>query len=628
MQRKKEAKKKPIGDGIKVDSGVTPYEFTKCGLKLKLDKPAFEGKNLLQASKAKSAKTTKSEIKPNSGFPLRKSRYAPPIPMPNEPIRVDAITPENNAHHDDVDLLEDGSIVSEKVQNTEIHHNHQAKKGSRYRPSATSVREKLTKLSLKSDVNMKKIAIAPSSKVQSRVSKIQTKFRHNDEGKENDDRNSSNFNSSVRHKGLKKQTVTTKHYTATTSVDAMKKERAEAIEILKEMERMEEKRRRLHDSDSSGEYYSSDDDNQYGEDEPSRNSDSKREEFGDGNHSFFNSDDNHSDRSSLSGSTPTSGKATKNEKLPEKNSYVDVVDKEFSWMTVGLKDETCSSVGLKDVEKIESQVGRSDRASRNVEYENGYVADDSEGNNLSPIGLRSQNKYETILNSSDDAEGKFPLMLDSFKDATPLFVSLTDMENCESDCGCNEAPKKLGVNGSTSASENEGKTSTGSNGNILASRIYVAEDEAPSDHDEETEDNPVKTFLWMPDGLKDATHLSISLRDIENCHSEDSDRSEASLDREYIIDDSNIENRPDSITSSVAEVTNHEKLSESEIVEGADDAHYSQMRIDQIFRKGRKGDFNPDRGSSNSLAESRGHGDGKAASERSYSSDDSYSIDF
>ncbi|KAL7460049.1 hypothetical protein ACHAXS_000517, partial [Conticribra weissflogii] len=324
-QRKQEAKKKPIGDGIKIDTGVTPYEFTKCGLKLKLDKPAIGGKNPQRGSNAKSSTTTISQIKSTSSLPLRKSRYAPPSPMPKDISLDDAITPENKTDHDEVDLLDDGSIVCEKVRKIEIRDNHRAKIERRHRTANTSVRERLKKLSLNNNVNKEKVTAVPSSIVRNRGSKIQTNFRHNDEGKENEDRNSSNSNSIARQKGLRNKTVTKKHCTATTSIDALKKERAEAIAMLKEMERIEGERRRLRDSDSSGDSYSFDDNSRYGEDEQSRNSDYEHEEFGDENRSFFNSDDNNSVRLNSNGSTPTSVKGTRDGTLREKNDCVENV---------------------------------------------------------------------------------------------------------------------------------------------------------------------------------------------------------------------------------------------------------------------------------------------------------------
>lgn len=76
-QRRRAAKKKPLGDGIRVDTKVSKSDaISKCGLKLKVQQDA-DGGNKARARKEASGPPREASHKTGPGLPLNRRRYNP-----------------------------------------------------------------------------------------------------------------------------------------------------------------------------------------------------------------------------------------------------------------------------------------------------------------------------------------------------------------------------------------------------------------------------------------------------------------------------------------------------------------------------------------------------------------------
>ena len=360
-QRKIAAKKKPVGDGIKVDTAI-PNVFTKCGLKLlKLEKPSAgmvihkREKNVVSMSSSR--KIASQNI--TRGAPLHKGKYAPPSPLPSKDINH-VLTPKN-AMQNNVHLLDDGTIVSDKMPTDQIDLRDSYTSVSKNPGPNIHVHERLREMSLNNNANINAKKNSSHAGISKR--RINNKYRA-DEGKENGECTHNREESRTRRRnGPNKTSGTRNPFTASTDIDALKREHADAIDMLKEMDRLEGHRRQYRDldrsySDSYDSVVTSDDELVQTHFTSSKSSESSsippnshrlNNQQCDDNSSFFNSDDNDCTNSSTSTYIDVLKEEDVSQHCSDDPSGIDN-NETFTWMPDGLKNATHLSISIRDIE--------------------------------------------------------------------------------------------------------------------------------------------------------------------------------------------------------------------------------------------------------------------------------------
>eukprot|EP00804_Cyclotella_cryptica_P027603 CCRYP_010252-RD/>CCRYP_010252-RD protein AED:0.34 eAED:0.34 QI:0/0/0/1/0/0/2/0/450 len=331
-QRKEMAKKKPLGEGIRVDTSIQPCDYTKTGLKLKLDQPqtkqTLKDKNIVSLSSRLRAQSETSGNKLSGTRPLNSTLQSQDANSSREDNLVD------------VNLLDDGTTVNDPQQHL-LSIQTQAVEGE--------LKEQLKDLSLSSTANPSQNAQRNASKGTSKRNSFilrlggqtcgpKKKFQ-SDEGKENCDKSvdpSVQYSRTTKHK---KSTGPKKHFQRSTDINSLKREHADAIKMLQEMDR-EENRRRSLDSEVASCSFDSDElyekrevNTDYNAQEASRNTESlsNREEDYD---EFVSSGEIGDSSSHVAGAEAKT-------------------DESFAWLPDGIKDASHLSIVLR--EDIESQ---------------------------------------------------------------------------------------------------------------------------------------------------------------------------------------------------------------------------------------------------------------------------------
>ena len=285
-QRKLQAKKKPIGDGIQVDTSI-PIDYTTTGLKLKLE-------NLQSVDKAGQVAV---------GKPAKSNHNS--VVLPINPVR-------------------------------RIKQQHSSSATAATNSKSVGVSDKLNALSLSSSTNSnhpaKRHSLIPKLTAGStRVSK--SKFK-SDEGKENENGDVTSFDqpsvqsTSSRTSYLKKPGPK-KHFQLATDITSLKREHADALQMLQELDEEENRRRSLGSADSSAHSFNSDETSECDIfDKANRGQDKK-----------FQDDYGEIVSSSDSKSKPADSGAS--------------ADDSFAWLPEGIKDASHLSIVLND--EIEAQ---------------------------------------------------------------------------------------------------------------------------------------------------------------------------------------------------------------------------------------------------------------------------------
>jgi len=193
-QRKKAAKKKPLGDGIKVDTKVTKSDaISKCGLKLKINHECSAANNVQKKTKALAPPKEASQEKKSSLLIHRRKRC--PKKQANNPSKAESNLP----------LLEDRSNISDgkKLKQKFIQKQCERKCGSNQRYQV-------------------------------------------DDGKEYSDSTPNDTGHAVLKKGA---AANSKKYFM--DIDSLRREHADAIKMLEELDKCEGNKRRSLDSDTS-----------------------------------------------------------------------------------------------------------------------------------------------------------------------------------------------------------------------------------------------------------------------------------------------------------------------------------------------------------------------------------------
>jgi hypothetical protein len=315
-QRKKQAKKKPLGDGIRVDTGIHPCDYTKTGLKLKLDQPSttkqiVKEKALSSLSRLQTLQTRKdNSVK---GYGPRKLNAAPK----QEDYSSREVTPA------DVCLLDDGAIV------------------------LLQVKERIKDLSVSTTAN--KNAQPNKKKTNKTRSSGQTSILKNkyqsDEGKENDDNSFDHQPMLQSSRTSNKKPEPKRHFQLLTDINSLKREHVEALNMLQELDGREENRRRSLGSASTS--YSFDSDESSGDEYCRKVSNDGR----------ITNDYNVLDNTILSHREDEYGEVVSSSEAysgPDTElKTLDNPEESFAWLPEGINDATHLSIVLND--EIESQ---------------------------------------------------------------------------------------------------------------------------------------------------------------------------------------------------------------------------------------------------------------------------------
>ena len=210
-QRKLQAKKKPIGEGIQIDTSI-PVDYTTTGLKLKLD-------NLQSAGQVKVV-----------GKPAKSNQQIKSVVLPINPVRR-----TKQQHSSSATTATNAQSVKKAV----------------------GFKDKLNALSLSSTTNSnhpaKRRSFIPKLTAgQTHVSK--SRFQ-SDEGKENGDDQPS-VQSTFRTSYLK-QPGPKKHFQLATDITSLKREHADALQMLQDLDKEENRRRSLGSANSSAHSFNS-----------------------------------------------------------------------------------------------------------------------------------------------------------------------------------------------------------------------------------------------------------------------------------------------------------------------------------------------------------------------------------
>ena len=343
-QRKQQANKKPIGDGIKVETSI-PIDYTTTGLKLK-----HQIDNLADNQ---SAKQYKEQV-----------TFSNQAPLPINPVR------------------RRNESTSTKVQREKETHKMRSAK------MRLEVKDRLQALSLSSNDNRNKNVSSGTthitSKRPSRIPKFNgrapsNKTSKSEENKEND---LSSLDPKPKYTSratnLKKPT-TQKHFQLATDLNALKREHADALKMLQELDKEENRRRSLGSADSD---YSFDSDESSGRDIFERANRGGRCENEANGEQFVTSSE------TVSRSIRDAG-----------------LDESFAWLPEGIKDASHLSIILN--EDIESQ--------QEIEYEDM----EGDGSCIDADHFESEPAYDDTVGEEDikiDITGTKEASIECFED--------------------------------------------------------------------------------------------------------------------------------------------------------------------------------------------------------------------
>lgn len=308
-QRKQHAKKKPLGDGINVESAI-PVDFTKTGLKLKLD---------TIPTKQQQRQHRQEEKPVNERLWRANNMHLPINPVRRVKKAGDAVG---------------AASVSEKLM-----------RQSNVLSDTTEVNHKLRALSL-SQRQVKPSANHTNDKRKSLIPKFTgggnaARFS-SDEGKENDNSFHHSENKATRTSHLKKPGPR-KHFQLATDINSLKREHEQALEMLQDLDKIENRRRSLGSASS---YYSFDSECT---DRDIVEKANRRDILNEKN---LSEEESGGSRQDECGELVSSSEIEPAEAIPEES---------FTWLPEGIKDASHLSIVLND--EIESQEDVDDRES-------------------------------------------------------------------------------------------------------------------------------------------------------------------------------------------------------------------------------------------------------------------------
>ena len=300
-QRKQQAKKKPIGDGIKVETSI-PIDYTTTGLKLR-----HQIDNLADNQSAKQY--------------MKQVSVSNQVPLPIDPVR----------RRKDVRREKD---------------NHKAKSAQVQVKNNLQVKDRLKTLSLSSNDNQNTNLSSGTTKGTNKRRSFIPRYTgrnpssttsQSEENKENGDLLFDRQSKCTSRATNLKKPGTKKHFQLATDLNALKREHADALKMLQELDKEENRRRSLGSASSA---YSFD------SDESSEHDIFERANRGGGINEGAYEDMDGSRRDGY-------GEYVSSSETVSEHVGGTVADESFAWLPEGIKDASHLSIVLND--EIESQ---------------------------------------------------------------------------------------------------------------------------------------------------------------------------------------------------------------------------------------------------------------------------------
>lgn len=377
-QKRQEAKKKkPIGKGIQVDTSAKP-DSTTTGLKLKYDPRTKESRTIVLQQKKPTLTIPSSQVssfRSRAGdLTIHKRSKAPPSTLHRKPgsnAGASKTTAKKQTSGVDEDCLyNDESIAT--YDTSELYTNEWNLPTEQVKGMSLTENKSLNNKSCKRVYTSKRKSFIPRYTTSHREDSTKPKNQI-DEGKENADTSFDKpaLGGSLSQRTHKAPTRTNKHFGLLRDISSLKREHADALKMLEELDRYEEDKRKYVHSDSSYDSLFSNDEasrealNVENEDEH-RYLDDTEDAYND---RYFNDDENQSC------STTASSRQLADDKEEEEAMVTSIIahNETFSWLPPGLTDATHLSISLREIEDADEQC---DNPQKNTEA-NASVDEDS-----------------------------------------------------------------------------------------------------------------------------------------------------------------------------------------------------------------------------------------------------------
>lgn len=377
-QKRQEAKKKkPIGKGIQVDTSAKP-DSTTTGLKLKYDPRTKESRTIVLQQKKPTLTIPSSQVssfRSRAGdLTIHKRSKAPPSTLHRKPgsnAGASKTTAKKQTSGVDEDCLyNDESIAT--YDTSELYTNEWNLPTEQVKEMSLTENKSLNNKSCKRVYTSKRKSFIPRYTTSHREDSTKPKNQI-DEGKENADTSFDKpaLEVSSSQRTHKAPARTKKHFGLLRDISSLKREHADALKMLEELDRYEEDKRKYVHSDSSYDSLFSNDEtsrealNVENEDEH-RYLDDTEDAYND---RYFNGDENQSC------STTASSRQLADDKEEEEAMVTSIIahNETFSWLPPGLTDATHLSISLREIEDADEQC---DNPQKNTEA-NASVDEDS-----------------------------------------------------------------------------------------------------------------------------------------------------------------------------------------------------------------------------------------------------------
>lgn len=377
-QKRQEAKKKkPIGKGIQVDTSAKP-DSTTTGLKLKYDPRTKESRTIVLQQKKPTLTIPSSQVssfRSRAGdLTIHKRSKAPPSTLHRKPgsnAGASKTTAKKQTSGVDEDCLyNDESIAT--YDTSELYTNEWNLPTEQVKGMSLTENKSLNNKSCKRVYTSKRKSFIPRYTTSHREDSTKPKNQI-DEGKENADTSFDKpaLEVSSSQRTHKAPARTKKHFGLLRDISSLKREHADALKMLEELDRYEEDKRKYVHSDSSYDSLFSNDEtsrealNVENEDEH-RYLDDTEDAYND---RYFNGDENQSC------STTASSRQLADDKEEEEAMVTSIIahNETFSWLPPGLTDATHLSISLREIEDADEQC---DNPQKNTEA-NASVDEDS-----------------------------------------------------------------------------------------------------------------------------------------------------------------------------------------------------------------------------------------------------------
>lgn len=371
-KKREEAKKKPIGDGIKVETNI-PVDYTTTGLKLKL-KPS---KKLLTGQKKPTA------------FPLPQQKpwqtNQVQVALPIDPVRRKQPAPTNR-----------NANSATQLQTTEI-------------------QGRLKALSLSSNTNTNQNA--PHNSTESKRHSFIPKFTgksnackskfQTDEGKENGDTSFDQPGHCISRVSNLKKPGPKKHFQLLTDINSLKREHADALKMLQDLDKEENRRRSLGSASSASSFHSEESSEQDIFDKANRGGRLSARDFSD-TYRASSCIDEYSVEEEVGicqdeyGDIVSSHEDESDNDNSETQTKPPIPDESFAWLPEGIKDASHLSIVLNDEIESQEDVDYKDIKASSVNGEDNFNHESSSQERAPEAVIELDDQMEDYDNGNDD----------------------------------------------------------------------------------------------------------------------------------------------------------------------------------------------------------------------------------